>query len=1114
MSTGWVFLCAICLFYSVQATHRSTSCVCNGKALYCVRDSLGLRCENCQDNTEGRHCENCKEGYYHQSAGERCLPCYCNPLGSEGAGCDSQGQCMCKLGVHGARCDQCTDGSPLTPKGCEQSQERTCFCSGQSNTCSQARGYSVYKITSTFEQGTEGWLAQIDKSVNPSEVQFRWSPMRHALEVFSKDMLPVYLSAPAQYLGNHVLSYGQTLSFSLRLDRGVRYPSTSDVVLEGAGLKVSAALGNLRVVIPCGRTVTYTFKLDEQPSSKWKPQLSATEFQTLLSNLTAVKIRATFGEEGRGYLDGVTLVSARLGPGVPAVWVQKCHCPPGYEGLFCEHCTAGYRRLFPGRGAQGQCEPCDCRGGSCDPETGDCYSADETSGRQLCDAGYYSDPNKPGSCLKCPCALGYDCALIPGTSNVRCNCPVGSTGSQCQKCSNGFFGDPLGESGTERPCQRCQCNGHSDLNAAGSCDRSTGECLKCRNNTVGFNCEKCVDGFYHSKPTDVCQACNCDPNTAVSRSCSDQGQCKCKKGYEGKRCERSSCPSCFNPVKSQIEKYVKKLQELEALFKRMGSSGVTDLSGIEEAVSTAEEMVTSLENKANNLIDTEKTLHAQLVTIGNNQLKGEGKIQDVSKIVDTVVQQGQLGQRKVADIQKLISDIRQNLNTAKQELSTVELPLGDAEIGTNSISDLVQKANDLAKKHTEEAGTVDRTAKGALSEAEKASALMRSVISGENKVQELVNDLKSMFEKDVALVDGMGKQAVRLSDAAEAESKTALDALKQITDLEKTLPKAPKKDVDGLVSKLDELKDLLAGNVTGFMELQKQTQADQKEAQDLMNQIKAAQKTQDKLLDRANAAKSDADQAIKLFGNLGSLDQTLEKLRGFEDQINTGKALADGALKKLPIIGATIQKAVADNGKTQDILGQLGDYNDAVNTLDKLNGSLAKIEKMSGSLPPSSDLLKAATTLKGGLEGLKNQANSAMDKVTKEKNIAEKERQLAEEVNHAAEKAYSNANHTRDAVRDTLQTVTDLLGLLDKPAAVDDKKVSELENAILQSRRRVETELRPRLQELEDKEAQQRAAIANMINDINTILVDIENLEHINRTIPNGCYNTAPIERP
>lgn len=82
------------------------------------------------------------------------------------------------------------------------------------------------------------------------------------------------------------------------------------------------------------------------------------------------------------------------------------------------------------------------------------------------------------------------------------------------------------------------------------------------------------------------------------------------------------------------------------------------------------------------------------------------------------------------------------------------------------------------------------------------------------------------------------------------------------------------------------------------------------------------------------------------------------------------------------------------------------------------------------------------------------------------------------------------------------------------PTAVDEKKVTDLENAITASRRRVDTELRPRLRELEDKEAEQRAAIKRMINDIDTILADIYNLEHIQRSIPEGCYNSPPIERP
>lgn len=62
------------------------------------------------------------------------------------------------------------------------------------------------------------------------------------------------------YLGNQLLSYSQNLSFSLRLDRGVRYPSVNDVILEGGGLRVAASLGDLRSVVPCGQKITYSFR--------------------------------------------------------------------------------------------------------------------------------------------------------------------------------------------------------------------------------------------------------------------------------------------------------------------------------------------------------------------------------------------------------------------------------------------------------------------------------------------------------------------------------------------------------------------------------------------------------------------------------------------------------------------------------------------------------------------------------------------------------------------------------------------------------------------------------------------------------------------------------------
>ncbi|KAI5103910.1 laminin subunit gamma-2 [Silurus meridionalis] len=1105
MTIARILLCAICIWYHVQRTYSSSSCSCNGNALYCVRDSLGLRCANCQDNTEGRHCENCKEGYYHQRAGERCLPCFCNPVGSEGAGCDSQGQCVCKRGVQGARCDRCANGSPITSSGCEALQQRTCFCNGHSNECYPARGYSVHNIVSTFDQGMDGWKVVTAPNVSPSQVQFRWSPAHHSVEVMSTDILPAYLSAPAQYLGNQALSYGQTLSFVLRLSRGVRYPSPSDVVLEGAGLKVSAPLGNLRTVIACGKKITYTFRLDEQRNSKWTPQLSALEFQTLLSNITAIKIRVTFGEEGYGHLDDVTLVSARFGPGFPATWVEECRCSAGYEGQFCERCAAGYKRRFPERGTLSQCEPCD-------PVTGDCYSADETPSEQGCGAGYYSDPEIPGACKKCPCPEGFMCLVTPGTLNVKCKCPAGTTGSQCQKCKDGFYGDPLGESGVPRPCQRCHCNGHLDLNAVGNCDRLSGECFKCLNNTTGFQCEKCLEGFFHSKAGTVCQECNCNPKGSIASSCSDQGQCKCKDGFEGQKCFRSTCSSCYDPVKSQIGKYTKKLQQVEALFNEVGTGGADIVAAMENAISTAEEMVKTVAREADALKETEKILNDQLLAIGSSQQKGKGKIQGISKIIENVTGQKRRYQQEVADIQKLIGDIKQNLRTAKRNIQSAELPMQDVDPGTDIVSGLVQKASDLAEKHMGEAATVEKTAKNSLLEAEKALALMRTVISGENKVGEQLDGLRTRYEADMAQVDAMNKLAARLSNGAEKESTVALDTLKQISDLGKNLPKAPK-DINGLFTTLEGLENSFGSGMAGFMDLQNQAGADQREAEKLMQQLRDAQGVQGKMLARANVAKADADKALALFNNLGSVDQDLEKLKGFETQINSNKALADDALSKLPIISGIIGKAVINNDKTQAVLDQMGDYSDALAKLNQLNTSLANIEKMSASFPSSADLLKSVTTLKGDLDDLNIQLDSTSDKLTKEKTNAERERKLAEQVDREASEAYINANNTRGAVGDALKTVNNLLGLLGTPGDLDNKKVADLENAINTSRRSVETELKPRLRELEDKEAQQRAAITRMISDIETILADIGNLEHINQTIPNGCFNTPPIER-
>lgn len=82
-------------------------------------------------------------------------------------------------------------------------------------------------------------------------------------------------------------------------------------------------------------------------------------------------------------------------------------------------------------------------------------------------------------------------------------------GKRCELCDDGFFGDPLGQSGPVRTCRACKCSDNIDPNAVGNCDRESGACLKCIYNTDGFLCDRCKEGFYGnalaSNPADKCK---------------------------------------------------------------------------------------------------------------------------------------------------------------------------------------------------------------------------------------------------------------------------------------------------------------------------------------------------------------------------------------------------------------------------------------------------------------------------------------------------------------------------------------------------------------------------------------------------------------------------------
>ena len=112
--------------------------------------------------------------------------------------------------------------------------------------------------------------------------------------------------------------------------------------------------------------------------------------------------------------------------------------------------------------------------------------------------------------------------------------------------------NPRGDNGPVRPCQKCDCNQNVDKDAIGNCDDSTGECLRCIDNTDGSHCEVCKAGFFGDalalkKVGDPpsCQVCQCYPigtnhdETTLLPVCSPfTGDCSCKPQVVGRDCDR------------------------------------------------------------------------------------------------------------------------------------------------------------------------------------------------------------------------------------------------------------------------------------------------------------------------------------------------------------------------------------------------------------------------------------------------------------------------------------------------------------------------------------------------------------------------------------------------
>uniref|UniRef100_A0A672R5X5 Laminin, alpha 2 n=1 Tax=Sinocyclocheilus grahami TaxID=75366 RepID=A0A672R5X5_SINGR len=101
--------------------HFPTKCCWSHFSPTCQTEGFNdYRCIACPEGYEGKHCERCAAGFHGNPSvlGGRCEECKCDAYGAFPSACDPRsGQCRCRPGASGLKCDQCMERHVCGPQG-------------------------------------------------------------------------------------------------------------------------------------------------------------------------------------------------------------------------------------------------------------------------------------------------------------------------------------------------------------------------------------------------------------------------------------------------------------------------------------------------------------------------------------------------------------------------------------------------------------------------------------------------------------------------------------------------------------------------------------------------------------------------------------------------------------------------------------------------------------------------------------------------------------------------------------------------------------------------------------------------------------------------------------
>ncbi|XP_078071724.1 laminin subunit alpha-3 [Mustelus asterias] len=960
----------------------------------------------CKSKVTGRQCDRCSVGY---SRYPDCVSCNCNREATQPGVCDPIiGQCLCKENVVGARCDTCRPGSfhldPANPKGCT-----SCFCFGVTNECQSSN-----KSRTKHMQMKKWNLFTGNKQSIPVVYNQRSNTVVADVQELPDVIRDLYWLAPESYLGDKVSSYGgfltyQVKSFGLPSEGMALLEKRSDVELRGEQMTV--VYFDPRNPLP-DRVYHGRVQLleDNFRHAVINTPVTREDFMLLLSKLEELQIRALYySQTQRLSLGQVQLEEASVsGTGSPATNVEVCSCPPNYLGDSCQKCGIGYyrERNF----SLGRCVPCRCHGHSskCEDLSGrciDCKHNTEGDHCERCKSGFFGNAAR-GTCSPCPCPYSQPsnnfatrCGEINGA--FQCLCKQGYTGSRCERCAPGYFGNPL-KIGSE--CRPCQC-GHSDST---SCDPLTGRCN---------NCQDCTNEEPKDTSSDEkCDTCDsCVETLLLDLNKMDSDLQKIKLQLQNANTSvaaqhrMDNLDKAIKHTENQLKKYratvdhqvrttdnleddnmnlIQDINALEEKAEKNSRSTQLLLTSINDTHQRAQNMLTNVEDMMLKILDILKTLNTLDSSSGTAP-----KLDEVERMLNEMRKRNFDEERRVADrekqeskilfdrVNRLVKNIDENKELAsniKDALNLYQAKLVDLQEAMTEAANLTGKAEDLNRINSISLEAIKKKHDELIDKQAEISSLLQMV-------DDIFTDLKNMLQELDASQEEYEKHGAQL-DGAVSSLEDKVKKLANVNSKEPIVVRAEKH-----AENLDQLSKQLQrtiGQINQDALIQRVLNASDA-YENIINAVNAAEAAANKAADAA----ADALQAVvkdDLPGKASDLNsksgQVLLMTKEADRQLNTDvlpklrdteNRLSDATLKKnqllqdLPSLQSKVNRI--NQGDVGETLKRAKDAaREATEIAARVMSKLQPIKNDVGSISKTSENVANTTAINIALREAEN----------------------------------------------------------------------------------------------------------------------------------------------